>query len=133
MVWAGFSEVLLPAAVVVAATALLWFALWPLLPQPQKRGLVLSLFWLPFYGYSLVVDTLRHLFSFRELLGPGTVAAIAVIAALIATGAIWGLRRSPWSFQGVTTALNRISALILMVALASCAVALCGRPRRAQV
>ncbi len=124
MVWAGFNEVWLPAAVVIAATTLLWLALWPLLPQPHKRGLALSLFWLPFYGYSLVVDTLRDFFSFRELLSPGAVAAIAVLTALIAAGALWGLRKSPWSFKGVTTALNRISALILMVALASCALAL---------
>ena len=124
MVWAGFNEVWIPAGAVLAFTALLWLALWPLLPQPHKRGLAVSLFWLPFYGYSLIVDTLRDFFHFRELLGPGAVLAIAITASAIAAGAIWGLRRSPWSFESATKALNRISALILSVALLSCGIAL---------
>ena len=121
MAWAGVSEVLLPAALVLAIVAMLWLALWPLLPQPHKRGLVLSLFWLPFYGYSIIVDTLRALLGYREMLGGGTLLAIALLAAAAELAFIYGLRRAPWNFIVATKFLNRISALALVVALLSCA------------
>ena len=121
MVWAGFSEVLLPAGVVLAITAALWIALWPLLPPPHKRGIVLSLFWLPFFGYSTIVDTLRALLGYREMLGGGALAAVAMLAAAVGLASIYVLRRTPWSFVSATKFLNRISALALSVALLSCA------------
>lgn len=69
LVWAGFGEVFFPLAIVLAIAAILWLLLWPLLPQPHKRGLALSLFWLPFFGYSTIVDSLRALLGYREMLG----------------------------------------------------------------
>jgi hypothetical protein len=121
MAWAGFGEVLLPAGVVLSVAAALWITLWPLLPQPHKRGLVVSLFWLPFYGYSTIVDSLRALLGYREMLGVGALAAVALLAAALGLAFIAMLRRAPWDYIGATKFLNRISGLALAVALLSCA------------
>lgn len=121
MAWAGVGEVLLPAGVVLAITSALWLVLWPLLPQPHMRGLVVSLFWLPFFGYSTIVDSLRALLGYREMLGVGALAAAALLAAGVGFALIYALRRAPWDFIGATKFLNRISGLALAVALISCA------------
>lgn len=127
MVWAGFTEVYAPAAVVLAVTALLWLALWPLLPQPHKRGLVLSLFWLPFYGYGFVLDEARSLLHYQEMLGRGQVAAIVSVLFIVAAAILYALRSAPWSFAKATRVLNHVSALALGVALVSCLFSLAGQ------
>ena len=81
LVWAGFGEVFLPVAVILAISAFLWLALWPLLRQPHKRGLVLSLFWVPFYGYSTIIDGVREHFDFRDMLGALPLIAIGLVTA----------------------------------------------------
>lgn len=121
MAWAGLGEVLLPAGVVLSVAAALWITLWPLVPQPHKRGLVVSLFWLPFFGYSTIVDSLRALLGYREMLGVGALAAVALLAAALGLAFIAMLRRAPWDIIGATKFLNRISGLALAVALLSCA------------
>jgi hypothetical protein len=123
LVWAGFGEVFLPVAVILAISAFLWLALWPLLPQPHKRGLVLALFWIPFYGYSTIIDGVRTLFDFRDMLGALPLIAIGLVALVLALVVMLWLRRAPWTFEATTTVLNRISALALTVAFLSCVVA----------
>lgn len=127
LVWAGFSEVLLPAAVAVALALVLWFALWPLLPQPQKRGMVISLFWLPFYSYGFILDTLRDFFHYQDMFSRNQILAVAAILAALGLGVLYALRSTPRSFDLLTRILNHLSALILAVALLSCATTLAKR------
>ena len=127
IVWAGFGEVLLPAAFVLAITAALWLTLWPLVPQPHKRGLVLSMFWLPFFGFGAIVDGVRSLAGTREMAGPMMLLGCLALAVAVAGLVIYFLRRSPRSFHRVTTALNRFSAVALCVSVAACGIALAQR------
>lgn len=120
LVWASFREAILPAGVILLITGVLWLLLWPVLPDRRKRGLVVSLFWLPFYAYGAVVDLLREQFDFHEMLGTAQIAGISAVAFLIAAAPLYLLRRSHWTFARLTTALNRLSAFTLAIALLSC-------------
>lgn len=121
LAWASPVEVLLPAGVVLALAATLWLALWPLLPDPHKRGLALALAWLPFYSYGALLDALRTQFHVRDMVGPWAAATIAVLALGAALAALLLLRRAPQSFEGATRALNRFSTVFLAVAAGACA------------
>jgi hypothetical protein len=124
LVWASFREAFLPAVVILAIALLLWLLLWPILPDARKRGLVISLFWLPFFSYGVVVDFLRDRLDFHDMLGRGQVAGIGLVALLFAAALLYGLRRSRWTFTRLTTALNRLSTFMLAIALLSCLVAM---------
>ena len=124
LVAAGFLEALLPAATVLGIAAALWLLLWPLLPDTRKRALVLSLFWLPFYGYGAALDLVRARLDFRAMLSPAQVAAAGLVALLVAAVFLYLLQRSPWTFDRATSALNRFAIAALAVALASCLLAL---------
>ena len=123
LVWAAFHEALLPAAAVLAIAAALWLLLWPLLPDVRKRGLVISLFWLPFFGYGTAIDFMRARLDFHELLSPAQVAAPGATLFLIGAAMLYLLRRSPRNFGPLTTFLNRLSAILLILALGSCLLA----------
>ena len=120
LVWADFSEVLLPAATAMAITMVLWLALWALLPQPHKRGLVVSLFWLPFYGYGMIVDTARRLLGTQEMASFPTILGGAALLLIVAGTGIYLLRVSTRRFEGTTRVLNHFSGIVLGVALAAC-------------
>ena len=124
LAWAKPGEVLLPAGAVLVLAAALWIALWPLLPDPRKRGIAISLAWVPFYAYGALLDTLRERFQAQDMLGPAAVAGIAVLALAAALAALLLLRRAPQSFEGATRALNRFSAVLLAVAAGACALAI---------
>ena len=123
LVWASFGEAFLPALVVLAIASALWLVLWPILPDARKRGMVVSLFWLPFFSYGVVVDFLRDGLDFHDMLGRGQVVGIGVAVLLFAAAFVCLLRRAPWTFARVNTALNRLSAFMLAIALLSCLVA----------
>ena len=123
LVWASFSEAFLPALVVLAIASGLWLLLWPILPDVRKRGLVVSLFWLPFFSYGVVVDFLRDGLDFHDMLGRGQVVGIGVAVLLFAAALLCLLRHAPWTFAHLTKALNRLSTFMLAIALLSCLVA----------
>lgn len=123
LVWASFREAFLPALVVLAIASVLWLLLWPILPDARKRGLVVSLFWLPFFSYGVVVDLLRNGLNFHDMLGGGQVVGIGVAVLLFAAALLCLLRRAPWTFLRLTTLLNRLSAFMLAIALLSCLLA----------
>lgn len=123
LVWAAFHEALVPAIAVLAIAGLLWLALWPVLPDARKRGLVISLFWLPFFGYGATMDFVRETLNFHEMLRLGQVVGIAVALILVAAAFLYALRRSPWNFGPLTTFLNRLSTILLVLALGSCFIA----------
>lgn len=128
LVSTGFGEIFLPATAVLGLTAALWVALWPLLPQPAKRGLALSLFWLPFYGYGMIVDTVRRLLGTQEMAGlPAILGGAALLLFVTGTG-IYLLRVSAWRFEATTRVLNHVSAITLGIALAACGIGLAQRP-----
>ncbi len=124
LVWAAFHEALLPGAAVLAIAAALWLLLWPILPDARKRGLVISLFWLPFFGYGTAIDFMRARLDFHELLSPAQVAGPGVTLFLIGAAMLYLLRRSPRNFGPLTTFLNRLSAILLILALGSCLLAI---------
>lgn len=128
LVSAGFSEVFLPAAAAMAIAVTLWFALWPLLPQPHKRGLVLSLFWLPFYGYGMIVDTVRRRLGTQEMAGLPAILGGAALLLFVAGTGIYLLRVSAWRFEATTRVLNHVSAITLGIALAACGAGVAQRP-----
>lgn len=123
LVWASFREAFLPALSVLAIAFALWCVLWPILPDARKRGLVITLFWLPFFSYGLLVDLLRDQLDFHDMLGRGQVVGIGVAALLFAAALLCLLRRGPWTFARLNTLLNRLSAFMLAIALLSCFVA----------
>lgn len=133
LVWASFREVFLPAGVVSAVTATLWLGLWPLVPQPHKRGLVVSLFWLPFFGYGTLVDGLRGLSGSREMAGTPLLLGICAVCLFAAAAVLILLRKAPCSFRNTTRVLNRFSALALCISLLACGVAVARRPAPAPV
>ena len=99
---------------------MLWILLWPILPCARKRGLVISLFWLPFFSYGVVVDFLRARLHFHDMVSGAHLAGIGTAALLLVATILYLLRRSPWNFARLNTALNRLSAFMLAVALLSC-------------
>ncbi len=123
LVWAAPTEALLPAGAVLIIGGILWLVLWPVLPDRHKRGLVVSLFWLPFYAYGAVVDFIRAQFDFHDMLSPAQTVGAAAVLLLIAAALLYLLRRTSRSFGRVTTFLNRLSTFMLAVALLSCVVA----------
>ena len=120
LVWAAFHEAFLPAVAVLAIAGVLWLALWPVLPDAPKRGLVISLFWLPFFGYGATMDFVRERLNFHEMLSFAQVSGIGVVLLLIGAGLLYALHRSAWTFAPLTTFLNRLSAILLVLALGSC-------------
>lgn len=128
LVWAAFSEAFLPAAAVAVITALGWLLLWPLLPDRHLRGLVISLGWLPFYGYGFLVDTARAAFRFHDMLGPLQLGTAVALLGALSAGLLWLLRRSRRDFAPWTRALNQVSLILLTVALLSCFYAVLHRP-----
>jgi len=120
--WVAFHEVLLPAAGILIITGALWLVLWPVL-TPRKRGLVISLFWLPFFGYGATLDFIRAQFDFRAMLSPVQAAGIGFVWLLVASGLLYGLRRAPWTLIPLNRFLNRASVILIAVALASCLLA----------
>lgn len=127
LVWASIAEAWLPACAVLGIAAFLWLALWPALPDRHKRGLVLALFWLPFYAYGAIVDFLRERFDFHDMLSPAQTAIAGGVLLLIVAALLYGLRRSTRTFEHATILLNRLSAFMLAAALLSCLVATAGR------
>ena len=127
MAWAGLGEVLLPAGVVLAITIALWLVLWPLLPQPHKRALVVSLFWLPFFSFGTIVEGVRRFAGTREMIGPVVLLECLALALTAAGVTIFCVGRSPRSFRRVTTVLNRFSAGALSVSVAVCGLVLVQR------
>lgn len=120
MVWAGLDEVILPAAFALALAAILWGGLRFVLPDPHRRGLALSLFWVPFYGYSTVVDLFRAASGFRDMLGPSVVLGLLALAAFVGVLALWWLRSARLPFEKATPVLNRIALLMLAVSVTTC-------------
>lgn len=120
LVWAEFHEVFLPAVVVFAIAGLLWLLLWPLLPEPRKRGLVVSLFWLPFFTYGVTLDFIRDRLNFREMFSPTQTAVAGLVGLFVSWALIHRLRRSPWTFERLNTFLNRLSTILFAISLASC-------------
>lgn len=128
LVSAGFHEVFLPAAAIVMLAVALWIALWPILPQPEKRGLALSLFWVPFYGYGMIVDNVRRLLGAHDMATLPTLVACLVLLLLVTCAGLYRLRVCTWSFVSITRALNRFSAIALGVALTACGIGVAQRP-----
>ncbi len=124
LLWASFHEAWLPAVTVLALAGVLWLALWPILPDARKRGLVISLFWPPFFGYGAVMDLVRARLDFHEMLSATQVAGIAMVLLLMGTALLYALRRSTRTFAATTTFLNRLSAILLALALGSCFLAI---------
>lgn len=120
LAWVEVPEFLLPACAVLGIAAVLWVALWPVLPDAHKRGVALSLLWPPFYGYGYLLDRVRALLQNHEQLGLAHVmlscAALAGSFALL----LYVLRRTPANFEKATRALNSMSLLLIVVAAASC-------------
>ena len=123
LIWVDLHEALLPTAAILVIAGVLWLVLWPLLPEPRRRGLVISLIWLPFYGYGTAVNAIRERLDFREMLGPALVVSLGLAALLVALALLYALRRSPWTFEVINTFLNRLAAIMLALALASCLLA----------
>ena len=118
--WAAFHEALLPAAAILTLAGVLWLVLWPILPEPRKRGLVLSLFWLPFFCYGATLDFVRAQLNFRDMFSLTQIALIGCTALLVASALLYALRRSPWTFVQLNRFLNRLSAIMLAIAVVSC-------------
>ncbi len=118
--WVAPREVLLPAAAILVITGVLWLVLWPVLPPPRKRGLVISLFWLPFFGYGATLDFVRAQFDYREMLSPIQAVGIGIVLLVVASGLLYGLRRVSWNFIPLNSFLNRVSGILIAVALATC-------------
>ena len=120
-------DALLPCLLAEGLAIVAWLALWPLLPDPRKRGLLLSLLIVAFYGYGAVVDATRNALDFRAMLGPAQLAAAAALACVILGGAIYGLRRWEHPFTAVTAILNTMSIGAIILAVATTAFALVGQ------
>lgn len=121
--WVAPHELLLPAAGVLIIAGVLWLALWPVLPEPRKRGLVIALFWLPFFAYGATLDFVRAQFDFRAMLSPAQAVGVGVVCLVVALGLLYGLRRAPWTLISLNRFLNRVSALMIAVAVVSCLLA----------
>lgn len=122
--WASPREVFFPACVLLGIAVTLWLLLWPLLPDPRKRGLAISLTWIPFFGYGGALDAARRYAQTQAMLGSVELAGAIVIVLIVAIAAMLLLRRSHRTFVGATKALNRFAAVLVLVAFASCATTL---------
>jgi len=122
--WVGLDEVLLPAGTILGLSAALWLMLWPILPDPRKRGVALALYWIPFYGYGALVDGIREQFDFHRMLDPVRLVVILFAALLLGLGCLYALRRTRRTFTVTTFVLNRLSIALLGVAVATSALAL---------
>jgi hypothetical protein len=120
--WVAPHEVLLPAAGILSIAFALWLALCPILSR-RKRGLVISLFWLPFFGYGTTLDFVRAQLDFRAMLSPAQAIGAGLLSIVVASGLLYSLRRAPWTLIPLTRFLNRASALVIAVSLASCLIA----------
>ena len=121
--WVALHEVLIPAAGILIIAGVLRLVLWPILPPPRKRGLVITLFWIPFFGYGAALDFLRAQLDFRAMISPAQAVGIGVVLLVVTSGLLYGLRRSPWTLIPLNRFLNHASAILIVVALASCMIA----------
>lgn len=102
-------ELLLPITFIIVLCVILWEALSLLLPDRHKRALLLSLLWLPFYGYGYAVDAARAWLHFDRMLNPLQLAFAVIAAALVLGVPVYWIIKTPREFQTVTKILNSLS------------------------
>jgi hypothetical protein len=103
-------ELVLPIAVSLAATAVLWLALGLLLWSSLRAALIVSLLLVLFFLYGHVANAL----------GPKRIQTwelLAIWLLVLAVGS-WGAVRARGSLSGITAFLNLTSAVILVMNLA---------------
>lgn len=108
-------ECLLPAGAVVCVAVLAWLVLRPVLPCPHKRGVVLSLLWIPFYAFGAMVDAFRARTGFHELAGPLYLALAAIAIGAVCAYPLVRLRRSAVNFQSMSRVLNVVAVLAVCI------------------
>lgn len=108
-------ELLLPIIFALSLSLALWVALSPFFPDRHKRALLLSSFWLPFYGYGFAVDTARSWFHFDDMLNPLQLALTGISSALIFGAPIYWLARTPRKFETATQVLNSLSICCVVI------------------
>jgi len=117
---------------VVVTFALLWL-LKPVLPELAKRAVVISIFYLVFFNYLLIVLVLSRTQRMATVLGEPLahpIVALAAIGMLMAV-VIYAARRSSSSFRTATTGANIFAtALLVFIAVQSVAPAVTGERSR---
>src|SRR5512136_1246089 len=104
------SELLLPGAVALAVTGVLWLGLGLALRSTRRSALVVSLLLVLFFLYGHVANAL----------GPRRIQTwelLAIWLLVLAVGT-WGAVRARGSLSGITAFLNLASAVILVMNLA---------------
>jgi hypothetical protein len=120
-------ELLLPIALSLALTGIVWAILWLLFRSAARAALVVSLFLVLFFSYGHIAGLLQpEVFASAELLLCWT-AVFGVGTWLVARRP---KRRARGSLYGVTVLLNSVAAGILVVNLAAGARAFGNRPPR---
>ncbi len=120
--WVQTYESILPIVIMLGTAMFLWLALWPILPDRLLRGLTISLFWIPFYGYGFILNTVRSHFAFSSMVGSLKLGLLCALTIALGLTVLWRLRRVQWALAApITTALNVGSAAVVGALLAGLA------------
>jgi len=112
----AFREAAWPVGILAGLSLALWLLLWPILRDPQKRALVLSVFWAFFFAYGPTINALRRRLGQHDAFGGVSILLPVALAVLTAIVLIWALRRLRRDLTTVTRVLNRVAAATLLVA-----------------
>ena len=119
---ARFPEIGLPCLIALAVAGVLWAILTPILRNPHKVALLVTVFWVPFYTYGSLADAMTQAMRSPEasplpvLLAGGAIG----FGVLIVFG--W-LLRTKRPLTAATGVLNRVGILLVAVPLATFAFA----------
>lgn len=108
-------EVPAPLAIAFGVAIALYLALALVVSDPLKRGIAATVFWLAFYGFAPAVDTIRARFDLHASAGAVQLLFVAIIGIGLYAGLIVWLRKTRRSFIGISSFLNTLAVLALIV------------------
>ena len=113
-----------PLGLALATVTVLGLALWPIVRNPQKRGLAISALMFAFFAYGPIIDGVRRALGHKVTLGTLPLSVLATLALLGGGYALHRLNQTRRDLTRLTTYLNRTALVAVLIPIGIVAFAL---------
>lgn len=110
-------DAVIAVVAMIAIVLGMWLCMRPVLPDRDKRAIIVTGFVALFWGCAPTLDWVRSTFDFRASLSTGQLVGLALLSLIALAGPMMGLRKTTRSLVPITQLLSIIALIVVILPL----------------